>query len=56
LLHQFVFQEKDYAAKGEVVYVGMFCLVRLVGDVVARRISGARGQQSGEYGELTGGV
>ncbi len=39
MLHQFVFRESDYAAKGEVAYVAMFGLLRLVFEWTAARIS-----------------
>lgn len=36
-MHKFLFEGKDYAAKGEVVYVAIFGLLRLAADSAARK-------------------
>lgn len=32
-IHKFLFEDKTYAAFGEVVYIGIFMLVKTIGDV-----------------------
>lgn len=33
MIHQFVFDGKSYAATGEIVYIGLFMLLKTIGDL-----------------------
>ncbi len=41
-MHKVLFEGKDYVAKGEVVYVAVFCLLRLALDAAARKFRPVR--------------
>lgn len=49
-MHKFLFEGKDYAAKGEVVYVAVFSLLRLCVDAVAKKFRPVWKEQTEAYG------